>query len=307
MPTAGAKHIDVYLTNFSRQVRNESFIAERALTVVPVQKDSDKYAVYGNEHLRVANDRRAPGSPPNEVDYTVGSENYSLIEHTLRDSVPDEEVENTDSPFSPFEDAALNVQERIRLRLEKEAATLFFDPANWTYKVTLSGSDQWDGSNSNPFEVIQEAKSSVLSKAMRKPNIIIVGQEVFDVLANHPLIIDRIKYTGRDSVTPEMLARLFDVEQFLVGSAVENASREGQPDNLQYIWGKHCFVGYRAPRPSLRTVTAASLFRGRNYPQARRYRHPDPGAKATYVEYSDKWDMRKIADGAGFLIVNAVA
>lgn len=307
MPTAGAKHVDVYLTNFSRQVRNESFIAERALTVVPVQKDSDKYAVYGNEHLRVVNDRRAPGSPPNEVDYTVGSENYSLIEHTLRDSVPDEEVENTDSPFSPFEDAALNVQERIRLRLEKEAATLFFDPANWTYNVTLSGSDQWDDSTSKPFEVIQEAKSSVLSKAMRKPNIIIVGQEVFDVLAKHPLIIDRIKYTGRDSVTPEMLARLFDVEQFLVGSAVENASREGQPDNLQYIWGKHCFVGYRAPRPSLRTVTAASLFRGRNYPQARRYRHPDPGAKATYVEYSDKWDMRKIADGAGFLIVNAVA
>src|SRR5690606_9898395 len=307
MPTAGAKHIDVYLTNFSRQVRNESFIAERSLTVVPVQKDSDKYAVYGNEHLRVANDRRAPGSPPNEVDYTVGSENYSLIEHTLRDSVPDEEVENADSPFAPFEDATLNVQERIRLRLEKEAATLFFGAANWTYKVTLSGSDQWDGSNSNPFEAIQEAKSSVLSKAMRKPNIIIVGQEVFDVLANHPLVIDRIKYTGRDSVTPEMLARLFDVEQFLVGSAVENASREGQADNLQYIWGKHCFVGYRAPRPSLRTVTAASLFRGRNYPQARRYRHPDPGAKATYVEYSDKWDMRKIADGAGFLIVNAVA
>ena len=307
MPTAGAKHIDVYLTNFSRQVRNESFIAERSLTVVPVQKDSDKYAVYGNEHLRVANDRRAPGSPPNEVDYTVGSENYSLIEHTLRDSVPDEEVENADSPFAPFEDATLNVQERIRLRLEKEAATLFFGPANWTYKETRSGSDQWDDSTSNPFEVIQEAKSSVLSKAMRKPNIIIVGQEVFDVLANHPLVIDRIKYTGRDSVTPEMLARLFDVEQFLVGSAVENASREGQPDNLQYIWGKHCFVGYRAPRPSLRTVTAASLFRGRNYPQARRYRHPDPGAKATYVEYSDKWDMRKIADGAGFLIVNAVA
>src|SRR5690606_40455029 len=91
MPTAGAQHVDVYLTNFSRQVRNESFIAERALTVVPVQKDSDKYAVYGNEHLRVANDRRAPGSPPNEVDYTVGSENYSLIEHTLRDSVRSEE------------------------------------------------------------------------------------------------------------------------------------------------------------------------------------------------------------------------
>ena len=307
MPTAGATHIDVYLTNFSRQVSNEGFIAERAFTVVPVRKDSDKYATYGNEHLRVANDRRAPGSPPNEVDYTVGSEDYALIEHTLRDSVPDEELDNADSPFAPFEDATLNVQERIRIRLEKEAAGLFFDPNNWTYKTTLSGTDQWSDDNSDPFAVIQAAKSSVLSKALRAPNIIIVGQEVYDRLVNHPKIIDRIKYTTRDSITPDMLARLFQVEQFLVGSTVENVSMEGQADNLQYIWGKHCFVGYRAPRPSLRTVTAASLFRGRNYPQARRYRHPDPGAKATWVEYADKWDMRKVADGAGFLIANAVA
>lgn len=308
MPTAGATHIDRYLTNFSRQVSNEGFIAERCCTVVPVRKDSDKFATYGNDHLRVVNDERAPGSSPNEVDYTVGSESYSLVEHTLRDSVPDEERDNADEPFAPYEDATLNVQERIRIRLEKHAATQLFTSTNWNNKVTLSGTDQWsDFDNSDPFDVIQAAKSSVLSKAIRKPNLIVVGQQVFDKLINHPDIIDRVKYTSSASITPEILARLFDVDQFLVGSAVENASTEGQTDNLSYIWGKHCFIGYRAPRPSLRTVTAVSMFRNRNFPRVERYRNPDPGAKATYVQYGDKWDIRKVADGAGYLIINAVS
>lgn len=308
MPTAGATHIDQYLTNFSRRISNEGFIAERACTVVPVRKDSDRFATYGNDHLRVVSDERAPGSPPNTVDYEVGSETYTLVEHTLRDSVPDEERKNADQPFAPYEDATIGLQERIRIRQEKQAAGIFFDPDRWSYKVTLSGSDQWsDFDNSDPFDVIQDGKSSVLSKALRKPNIIIAGQEVFNKLVNHPKVLDRIKYTSRDSITPQMLAALFDVQEFLVGSAVENASKEGQEDNLVYIWGKHLFIGYRAPRPSLRTVTAVSLFRDREFPRVERYRHPDPGAKSTYVQYGDKWDIRQVADGAGYLIVNAVA
>src|SRR5690554_1811148 len=96
MPTAGATHIDQYLTNLSRRVSNEGFIAERCCTVVSVRKDSDKFGTYDSAHLRAVNDERAPGSPPNEVDYGVGSETYSLVEHTLRDSVPDEERDNAD-------------------------------------------------------------------------------------------------------------------------------------------------------------------------------------------------------------------
>lgn len=308
MPRAGATHIDQYLTNFSRRISNEGFIAEQCCTVVPVRKDSDRFATYSNDHLRAVNDERAPGSPPNEVDYDVGSDTYSLVEHTLRDSVPDEERDNADEPFAPYENATIALQERIRIRLEKQVAAQFFNAANWSQKITLSGTDQFsDFDNSDPFALIQMGKSSVLSMALRKPNLIVVGQEVFDKLINHPDIIDRIKYTSSASITPQMLARLFDVEQFLVGSAVENTSKEGQADNLSYIWGKHLFIGYRAPRPSLRTVTAVAMFRNRNFPRVERYRHPDAGAKATYVQYGDKWDIRQVAAGAGFLVVNAVA
>jgi len=308
MATAGATHIDQYLTNFSRRISNEGFIAERLCTVVRVRKDSDKYAVYNNDHLRTVTDERAPGSPPNEVDYGVGSATYSLVEHTLRDSVPDEELDNADEPFEPFEDAAAALQERIRLRLEKKVADLVFGTSTWTNRETLSGTDQFDDyANSDPFTVIEDAKSSVLSKSLRKPNIIVVGHQVFQKLVNHPDVVDRVKYTSSRSITPDMLANLFDVDEFLVGAAVENTAKEGQDDNLQYIWGKHIFVGYRSPRASLRTVTAVSLFRNRDFPRVERYRHHDQGAKATWVSYGDKFDVRQVADGAGFLITNAVS
>mgnify|MGYP001029986887 CR=1 FL=1 len=308
MPTAGATHIDQYLTNFSRRISNETFIAEQVCTVVPVRKDSDKYATYSNDHLRAVHDERAPGSPPNEVDYGVGSDTYSLVEHTLRDSVPDEHVGNYDQPFMPFEDAVVGLQERIRIRLEKKVADLVFGTSTWTNRETLSGTDQLDDyANSDPFTVIEDAKSSVLSKSLRKPNIIVVGHQVFQKLVNHPDVVDRVKYTSSASITPEILARLFDVERVLVGSAVENTGKEGGDDNLAYIWGKHIFVGYRVPRPSLRTVTAVSMFRNRDFPRVERYRHHDEGAKATWVSYGDKFDVRKVADGAGFLIINAVS
>lgn len=308
MATAGATHIDQYLTNFSRRISNEGFIAERLCTVVRVRKDSDKYAVYNNDHLRTVIDERAPGSPPNEVDYGVGSDTYSLVEHTLRDSVPDEELDNADEPFEPFEDATAALQERIRLRLEKKVADVVFGTSTWTNRETLSGTDQLDDyANSDPFTVIEDAKSSVLSKSLRKPNIVVVGHQVFQKLVNHPDVVDRVKYTSGRSITPDMLANLFDVDEFLVGAAVENTSKEGQDDNLQYIWGKHIFVGYRSPRASLRTVTAVSMFRNRDFPRVERYRHHDQGAKSTWVSYGDKFDVRQVADGAGFLIINAVS
>lgn len=307
MPTAGATHIDTYLTNFSRRVSNEGFIAERGCTIVPVRKDSGKYGTYDEDHLRLVNDERAPGSPPNEIDYNIGSETYALVEHTIRDSVPDEEVKNADQPFAPYEDAVVNVQERIRLRLEKKSAAVLFNSGNW-HNETLSGTDQFDDlENSDPFSVFQDAKSSVLSKSLRKANLIIVGQKVYEKLVLHPDVIDRVKYTSSASITPGILARLLDVEEFVVGSAAENTAIEGQNSNLGYIWGKHIFVGYRSARPGLRTMTAVSMFRGRDFPRAARYRHHDKGAHATYVSYGDKFDIRKVAKAAGYLIQNAVS
>lgn len=307
MPTASGGHIDQYLTNYSRKLTNTRFVAEMCATVVPVGKDTDKVATYGNEHLRRVSSLRAPGSPPNDVDYTTSSIDYILNEHALRDLVTDEEVENADSPLTPREDAAANVQERVLIEREKEMADHLFSTAIWSQNTTLSGTSQWsDFANSDPFKDVRTGQNSVLKNSLRVPNTMVMGYEVLKSLIDHPDVLDRIKYTSAASVTPEILARLFDVERVLVGSAVENTAKEGATDSLAYIWGKDVWIGFVAPRPSLRVVTASTLVRGRSFPQVRRYRHPDDGARAEYVEYADKWDIIEVLDGGGYLIKSAV-
>jgi len=48
-----AVHIDSVLSNLSIMFRNDEFIGQQAIPVVPVAKDSDEYFVYDKSHFRV--------------------------------------------------------------------------------------------------------------------------------------------------------------------------------------------------------------------------------------------------------------
>ncbi|MCV5968910.1 hypothetical protein, partial [Lactococcus petauri] len=60
-------------------------------------------------------------------------------------------------------------------------------------------------------------------------------------LRQHPKIIDRIKYTGRDVATVEFLAALFGVARVVVGDAIySNDAGTAFTD----VWGKDVVVAY---------------------------------------------------------------
>ncbi|HET7558878.1 MAG TPA: major capsid protein [Limnochordia bacterium] len=309
MPTASSGHIDTYLTNYSRKLSNGMFIADNCFTVVPAAKDSGKIATYGTDNLRApSNALRAPGAAPNSVDYSRDSINFVLNEYTLRESVTDEDIAQADSPFTPLEDAAANAREKVMIVKEKAAAAFLFSTTQWSKNTTLSGTDQWsDYANSDPFDDVKTAILSVAQNSLRRPNKIVMGIQVMETIKNHPDLIDRVKYTGSQSITAQALARLWEVDQVLVGEAVENTAKEGAADSLGFIWGKGVWIGYVEQRPSLRAVTACSLVRSRSFPVVERYRDADQGTKKQWVAYGDKWDMIEVLDGAGYYIASAVA
>jgi len=67
-----------------------------------------------------------------------------------------------------------------------------------------------------------------------------MGAAVLAKLRQHPVVVDRMKYTGRDVATLEILASLFGVQQVLVGDAVY-ASDAGV---FSDVWGKDVVVAY---------------------------------------------------------------
>lgn len=298
--------IDPALSNVSIKYSNDTFIADMIFPVVPVAKQTGKYYIYDKSNLRIDKTLRASGSGANEIDFGLTTASFSCDDHALKSFVADEVQEQAEAALNPLIDETETITEKLMLDRESALATMLADIAQMTENTTLSGTTQWsDYSNSDPIGDIRTARTNIHSKTFKKPNTLILGKQVFDMLVEHPQIIERIKYSQLGVVTAELLARVLQVEKVLVGEAGSNTAAEGQTDSLSYVWGKHAVVAYIAPRVGLKTLTLGLTF---TYSQRQVKRWRDEDREGTYVRIGkDNYDQKIVAVTAGYLIKNAVA
>ncbi len=302
-------HVDAIMTEISVRYQNTEYIGGLIIPSVPVTKRSDKFFIFDKQPwLRDGAKVRAPGAAAMREGYTLTTANYSTVEWAMEHKVPDEVRENADSPLSPDRDGAEFCADKVAMRKEKLAATLINTSGNWTTNVTLAGPTQWsDYTNSDPLADIATARLQVLKQIARRPNTLVMGVEVFEKLMLHPDLLGRVIYSGTQGspamVTSRMLAQLFQVERVLVGAAIEDTAIEGGTESISFIWGKHVWLGYVNPRPAINTPSA-----GYNFTigmSADRYR--DENVLSDIIRCREEFDMRKVAAGAGYRLVNAVA
>src|SRR5258706_11295366 len=96
---SGNVHIDQILTQISVGWPNNGLVGEQLFPTVPVNKQSDKYFVFGREGWSIQNDVRSPGAEANEIPgIALSTDTYYAQEHSLQIPVTDEERWNADSP-----------------------------------------------------------------------------------------------------------------------------------------------------------------------------------------------------------------
>lgn len=298
--------IDQALTNISVKVTNEKYIAENVVPVVRVGDSSGKYYKYDKSHLRDVEDRRAPGSGTHQAESGMAAKgDYSTFEHSLKDIVPDEIQAQADSPLNPRVDATEDLTERLQIGKERRLASYMADTGNLSNNTTLSGTDQWsDYANSDPIDDIKTARQSVQSSVLQKANTLVLGQEVYDELVDHPDVIDRVKYSQFGDSDEAILSRLFKVDNVIIGSAGYNSADEGASDSLEYIWGKHAWILYVQPSPSLKSISFGYYFKDEDRVVDRWY---DEDRKGTWVRVGESYDKGIVAADAGYLVKDAVA
>jgi len=303
-PTLNDIRIDPILSNVSVAYKNEAYIAEQILPVIPSKERTGKYFKYDKSKFRKVQSLRGMGAPANEVDYGLTiSTAYVCQEHSLRQIVPDELKDQAPLPLNPELDATENVTERLLIEKEYDLATYMQNPSNLT-GVTLSGSSKWsDYANSDPIGNIKKGKKTIHSKIFVEPNTLVLGKEVYDTLLDHPDIIDRIKYRS-DVATADILARLFGVEKVLVGGAGYNTAKEGQSDTLSYIWGKNAWLLYVTPKPGIYSVSFGYHFTFANRVVDKWY---DNTRKGTWIRVSENYAREIVCSDAAYLIKDAVA
>jgi len=77
------------------------------------------------------------------------------------------------------------------------------------------------------------------------------------------LIIDRIKYTSATfagTITPQLLAEAFDIEQVVVSKAVYNTSQENVTASMSFINSKNALLVYTPSAPGLMVPAAGYTF-----------------------------------------------
>jgi len=270
-PNINSVHVDAILTNISvAYLQNQdNFIADKVFPVVPVDKKSDKYFTYTkNDWFRDEAQRRADGTESAGSGYNLSTGTYSADVFAFHKDVGDQTVANADAPLNPLREATEFVTRRLLLRKEIQFVSDFFTTGVWGTDVTgVAGAPssgetkQWsDYTSSDPIDDIEEAKSDILSETGMEANTLVLGYEVFRQLKNHPDLVDRIKYTSSNTITEDMLARMFDLDRVLVAKAVKATNNEGAAEAYSFAYGKAAALYHVASAPGLLTPSAGYTF-----------------------------------------------
>jgi hypothetical protein len=270
-PTQSQVHVDAILTNISVAYlqRAENFIADKVFPVVPVDKQSDKYFKYTkNDWLRDEAQVRADGTESVGSGYNITTDTYYADVYAIHKDVGDQTRANADAPINVDREAAEFVTHRLLMRREIQFNSDFMKTGVWDTDVTgvaasptTGQTTQWsDFTNSDPIEDIEAGKAQILSKTGFEANTLVLGYDVFRKLKNHPDLVDRIKYTSSQTITEDMLARMFDIERVLVSKGVKATNAEGLTGTYSFTTGKTALLAHVAPSPGLLTPSAGYTF-----------------------------------------------
>lgn len=302
-------HVNSILTNISVAYKAQGHIADELSPAVTVVKESDLYFVYGKDTMSLPETIRADKAESNMATFNVSTASYTLQFHGIKDLVSDRQRENADKPLQPDVDTTEFLTDVIKLRREVDLQAIVQTAANWANATSLTSTLAWNSNTvtSNPITFVDSATSVVLLNSAKRPNTVVMNDLVFNAVKEHQSIVDRIKYTSADSVSPQMIARLFRIDKILVPEVTYNTADEGAADSMSRVWNDTVFIGYIDPKPAIKKVTALTTFwqsrMGKPY-VTKKWREEKNEADA--IEVNAAFQNKVIASDCAYLIVDTI-
>lgn len=293
--------VDPVLTNLARGYHNSIMIASALFPVVTVPKEGGKIPVFTKESFKIYNTERAIRANSNRINPEDRTTiDFVLTEHDLEYPI-DYREENEDALPAKMNATRVCV-DGIALRMEKLAADLAQNLANFPTgsKVTLAAADKFTNTSSDPFPIFSNAVEAVRSRIGVRPNVAVFGAKAYAALKEHPAVLDRIKYSQKGIVTPELLRSLLDFEKLFVGDAVYAADNGTFSD----VWSDNVIIAYvptqlsNIPRSYYEPSFGYTL-RKKSMPFVDTYTE---NGKVLLVRNTDTFVSKIVGSDAGYLI-----
>lgn len=267
-------HIDQPLSNLTLAYVQEqtNFIADKVFPTVGVQKQSDKYYIYDRANMNRAGDvqKLAPRTEVNRIGQSISNDSYFADVYGLGMDFDEQTLSNEDAMLDIRSAGATTLVNRLLIHREEQFAASFFAAGIWGTDSTPS--NLWsDYTNSTPIRDVTTARRTMqLKSGGFKPNTMVIGKEVRDILINHPDILARLNggatVTNTALITDAKLAEIFEVENFYVMEAVKNTGAEGLSESNAFIGGKNALLVHTPRTAGLMTPAAGLTFAWNNVP-----------------------------------------
>ena len=265
-------HIDQPLSNLTLAYVQEqtNFIADKVFPTVGVQKQSDKYYIYDRANMNRAGDvqKLAPRTEVNRIGQSISNDSYFADVYGLGMDFDEQTLSNEDAMLDIRSAGATTLVNRLLIHREEQFAASFFAAGIWGTDATPS--NLWsDYTNSTPIRDVTTARRTMqLKSGGFKPNTMVIGKEVRDILINHPDILARLNggatVTNTALITDAKLAEIFEVENFYVMEAVKNTGAEGLAESNAFIGGKNALLVHTPRTAGLMTPAAGLTFAWNN-------------------------------------------
>lgn len=240
-----ARVIDPVLSTVAQGYKNAEMVANYLFPTVQVGARGGNIITFGREGFMLYASARAPGETTKRVKFGYAGSPFALVDYSLEGQIPIEVMQEANAvPGIDMAKRAINaVQDIMALRHEFAAASLATTLANYaaSNKTTLAGAAQWSDPASDPVSDVATAREAIRAATGKNPNVMTIGPKVAVALKKNPKIIDRVKYTGRDIPTMELLASLFEIDKVVVGNAIwSNDAGTAFSD----VWGKDAVLAF---------------------------------------------------------------
>lgn len=297
---------DPVLTNLAQGYHNNELVCETLMPVVEIDKEAGKIPQFGRLAFRLPTTVRNLRGASNRLDpEDISAIDVALEEHDVEYAI--DYREENEAIFSLRQFALNTTQDVIALGREVACAKLAQDEASYdsTNKMVLSGTSQFTDAASDPFAVIADAVRAIKRTIGRKPNVCMIAGDVWQVLKAHAKVLEKIKYVQVGIMTPEIFAKLIDVETVKIGEAVQEES-----GTLKDIWTNSIVLAYVAPRAHISKGTVYEPSYG--YTVRRKGglfvdTYKEQGGKLEVIRCTDIHKPHLVGKAAGYLITKCIA
>jgi hypothetical protein len=244
MNAAGTRVINPVLSTIAQGYSQADLVGSALFPRVPVEISGGQILEFGKESFKLYNSRRAPGGPTKRISFGYLGKPFALYNDALEAPVPREFLRDAKVvPGIDLGQRAVNlVMRSLMLGLEVEQAALATNAAQYdaNHKVVLAGVTKWSDPASDPIAQMETYKEAIRSTVGIRPNTLVLSAQAYAAAKTNVKIRAQFQYTNADSITLEMLARVFDVKKLVVGEAVSSDDAGVISD----VWGNNAVLAY---------------------------------------------------------------